>query len=451
MDAWLKSKIKDYLDGMAESHNDSRKFFVRKMVEPINKMKPYGKVLFVGCRSAPINADRFESCIFIDLSPSVFRIAKNCIPRDAHLVVADAEFIPFRCKFDTIVLLDSVAYMDDVYGTFKSLRKVSDKNTQIVIASINSSWLLFLHMLESIKLRPWDGPHNWLSDKEVADLLRLSGFELQNIERKAFGMVYCLLARPSDAGVIEDSRPTVSFIIPCYNEEENIGPCIEGVRSVGYPNVEIVVVDDGSTDRTSEVVMSIKDRDVKPISYKPNMGKGVAVRRGFEEATGDVLIILDADMSVPPHEAAMFVEPIAMGIADFVNGTRLLYPMEEGAMSYIRLIGNKLFGIAFSWLLGQRITDTLCGTKALRRSDYIDKLQIKESSWPDFDLLFGAAKNGLRIVELPIHYKRRVAGVSKMKVLKHGLILSKMVLRGVFELKIKPLVGRFKLSTQRNG
>jgi len=85
------------------------------------------------------------------------------------------------------------------------------------------------------------------------------------------------------------------------------------------------------------------------------------------------------------------------------------------------------------------VTDTLCGTKSLLRENYKKHITLKEKSWPDFDLLFDTAKENLKIVEMPVHYKKRVSGKSKMKSLKHGLILTKMCLRGFWELKIKKL------------
>src|SRR5207248_2562579 len=159
--------------------------------------------------------------------------------------------------------------------------------------------------------------------------------------------------------------------------------------------------------------------------------KGDAVRKGFEAARGDVLMILDADLTVPPEDLPRFFDAIASGKAEFVNGTRLVYPMEERAMKFANYLGNKLFSSLFTWLLGQRIRDTLCGTKALRREDYA-RISAGRASFGDFDpfgdfdLLFGAARLGLRIVDVPVRYRRRRAGVSKVRVVRHGLLLLAM-------------------------
>ncbi|HEX2036406.1 MAG TPA: glycosyltransferase family 2 protein [Chloroflexota bacterium] len=177
------------------------------------------------------------------------------------------------------------------------------------------------------------------------------------------------------------------------------------------------------------------------------LGKGDAVRKGFAAARGDVLFILDADLTVPPEDLPKFLEPIATGKADFVNGTRLVYPLENEAMGPVNLFGNKFFSLVFTWLLGQRIKDTLCGTKVLRKRDY-ERLAANRSyfgdfdPFGDFDLLFGAARLGLRLVEVPVRYRRRTSGYSKVQVYKHGVLLLRMSLIGFRRLKLQRWLGR---------
>lgn len=235
-----------------------------------------------------------------------------------------------------------------------------------------------------------------------------------------------------------------SVIIPCYNEEGNIEKCIQRVPSLGR-FTEIVVVDDGSTDNTRGVVEELmkKRKALKFISYKPNRGKGYAVKRGMDIAKGDVLIILDADMAVEPEELPRFFQPIEEGKAEAVTGTRLLLPMEPGAMSRFRRLGNRVFSLIFTWLMEMKITDTLCGTKALRKVDY-EKIQMGRCPWGDFDILLGIAKLKLRLVEVPVRYKRRKAGQSKMKTFRHGLVLLRMCFLGFKELKWRKWWGRKK-------
>ena len=226
------------------------------------------------------------------------------------------------------------------------------------------------------------------------------------------------------------------MVIPCHNEEENIAECIRHVPSMGR-FTEVVVVDDGSSDKTGYHRCRNAQRDsrVTLITYKDNRGKGNAVQAGFSRAKGDVIMILDADMTVAPEELPLFFEPIAKGIADFTNGTRLIYPMQDQAMRFLNLVGNFFFGMTLSWLMRQRISDTLCGTKCMRKSDYL-KIPMGQDPWGDFDLLFGAAENNLRIVEIPVHYRARTGGLSKMKPFKHAMILAVRCWQGFLRLKL---------------
>ncbi|MEM2909597.1 MAG: glycosyltransferase [Nitrososphaerota archaeon] len=445
MDIQLKRWVEEYFDSIIRNYGMKRLTKLQSALAEFleREVGACGMLLEVGF-GIVLLSDRlhFEEAVVACISDGTDKDVQRAFrERGIHFIVADAEFLPLRVRFDCIVMSDVVAYLDDAYEVFGKLRDICHPGTKLVIATVNPSWMLILHMFEKLGLKGSDGPHNWLSHEDIKQMLSLQGFKVSKVEKHFFKSVQLITATP----LIERPKPEgakVSFVIPCYNEEENILAAIDGILKSNLFDVEVVVVDDGSTDRTAELVLSLNDSRVKLVSYKPNQGKGVAVRRGFEAASGDIFVIVDADLSVSPDEAMRFVRPLATRMADFVNGTRFLYPMEPGAMSDIRFFGNKLFSVAFSWLLGQRITDTLCGTKAIRRSDYLGKISIKEKSWPDFDLLFGAAKNGLRIVEMPVHYKRRMAGKSKMKIFKHGLRLSRMILRGILEFKLKPFLKR---------
>jgi glycosyltransferase involved in cell wall biosynthesis len=225
-------------------------------------------------------------------------------------------------------------------------------------------------------------------------------------------------------------RPkSLSILIPCYNEEDNIRECIKRIPSMRW-KTEVLVIDDGSSDKTTQFAKGVGYRGrLKTIHYKPNRGKGHAVRKGLEAARGDVAIILDADMSSPPEEIPLIVKPIFEGKADFVNGTRLVYPMDKGAMKLIHIPGNRIFALLVSMIVGKYLTDSLCGFKAFKVKPFARKL--KEDSWPDFELLIKAKRMGMKIVEVPIHYKVRVGGVSKMKTIRHGYNMLNMLLRSL--------------------
>jgi glycosyltransferase involved in cell wall biosynthesis len=214
-----------------------------------------------------------------------------------------------------------------------------------------------------------------------------------------------------------------SVVIPCYNESGNIEEAIRRIPQMGR-ETEIVVVNDGSKDDTAEKVKALQNSypNLKLVDYSPNRGKGKAVQAGFEAATQEVVMILDADISVPPEELPRFFEPLNKGLCQFVNGTRMVYPMQDQAMRMANLFGNKIFGLLMTFLTQQSLTDTLCGTKAFYRKD-LKRIKWGLDRWGDFDLLFGAAKMGSKILEVPVHYMSRKAGESKMKTFQHGLHL----------------------------
>ena len=195
-------------------------------------------------------------------------------------------------------------------------------------------------------------------------------------------------------------------------------------------------MDDGSSDGTAAAVKPElnRDIDVRVISYSPNRGKGAAVQMGFDAAKNDIVMILDADLTTHPEELGPLYEAFAHGRAEFVNCTRLVYPMEGGAMKFANYVGNKLFTILVSVIMDARVSDTLCGTKAMFRSDYRHMVMGRDP-WGDYDFLFGAAQQRLVIRELPVHYRERVSGISKMNSTKHTINLLRMCWKGFWQVQ----------------
>jgi len=255
-----------------------------------------------------------------------------------------------------------------------------------------------------------------------------------------------LIARPhpkileSQQNIILTNKPSVSVIIAARNEAGHIKQLISRIPQMGH-STEIIFVEGNSTDDTYEVIEScIRDHPICKLYKQTGKGKGDAVRRGFEVATGDVLMILDADITVPPEDLPKFYDLIATGAAEFVNGVRLVYPMENEAMRFFNLIGNKFFSWTFSYLLGQPIRDTLCGTKVLWKKDYQRIANGRKyfgdfDPFGDFDLLFGAARLNLKIVEVPIRYRARVYGETNISRWSHGWLLLKMVVFAARRIK----------------
>ncbi len=249
-----------------------------------------------------------------------------------------------------------------------------------------------------------------------------------------------MIARPL-AG--RQSEKSVSVVIPARNEAGNIEAALARTPEMGTWT-ELIFVEGNSTDDTWEAIQRVKEnnsnRRIK-IFQQSGKGKGNAVRDGFAVAEGEVLMILDADLTVPPEELPKFYEAIVSGRCEFCNGSRLVYPMDEKAMQFLNLCANKTFGILFSWLLGQSVKDTLCGTKVLTKSNYQRIAQNRNyfgdfDPFGDFDLLFGASKLSLKILDLPIRYKERAYGETNIHRWKHGWLLLQMAIFAATKLKI---------------
>jgi glycosyltransferase involved in cell wall biosynthesis len=228
----------------------------------------------------------------------------------------------------------------------------------------------------------------------------------------------------------------VSVIIPTRNEAGNIEAAVLRTPELGA-GTELIFVEGHSKDDTWQQIQRVArehpERRIR-IMQQTGRGKGDAVRLGFAAATGDILMILDADLTMPPEELPKFYNVIASGQAEFANGCRLVYPMDEKAMQFLNLCANKAFGVIFTWLLGQPVKDTLCGTKVLSRSHY-GKIAANRAYFGDFDLLFGAAKQNLKIADVPIRYRERTYGSTNIQRWKHGWLLLRMVMFAARKLK----------------
>jgi hypothetical protein len=349
----------------------------------------------------------------------------------------------------------------------------------VFINSYSRLWEFPLTLAEKLGLARPTLHQNWLTVEDIANLLDLAGFEvirswpeilwplptplvdtLCNAYLDRLWPFYALsltnfvavrpqpqpgppfLGLPVQERTITRYRPPVSVIIPARNEAGNIPQIFERVPEMGR-ETELVFVEGHSSDATyaaiEQAIAAHPERRCR-LLRQTGEGKGDAVRLGFEQADGELLMILDADLSVPPEDLPRFYEVLCLGKGEFANGVRLVYPMQEEAMRWINLLGNKFFSLSFSWLLGQSIKDTLCGTKALWKADYAQIVANRAyfgnfDPFGDFDLLFGAAKLGLKIVDLPIRYCARTYGSSNISRWKHGWLLLKMVLFAARRIK----------------
>jgi SAM-dependent methyltransferase len=383
---------------------------------------------------------------------------------------ADAERFRLDQTFDFILLSDTIGSFMDVQAVFAQIQNVCTNDTRIIVTSTNSLWNPLLNFAEKIGLKMPQKRQNWLDTNDIINLFNLESFE--NIEKSRrillpinipilsfllnkylcnlpifnyLGLVNILIARSSKNIEKLNNELSVSVIIPARNEKGNIEDLVKRTPQMGK-HTEIIFIEGNSTDDTWAEVQRIGEKYKDKLDLKwaqqPGKGKGDAVRKGFGMATCDVLMILDADMTVPPEELPKFFNAIAAGKGEYINGTRLVYPMEQEAMRFLNLLGNKFFSLAFSWLLGQKLKDTLCGTKVLTRENYL-KIAANRSyfgefdPFGDFDLIFGASKLNLKFIEVPIRYKARSYGETNISRFKHGLILLKMTVFALNKIKFR--------------
>ena len=418
---------------------------------------PGSRVLQPRCGSGEWLAS-VEPEIGVGLESDPF-FANLCRTRHPELTIIEQDItdadLPER--FDYVIACHLLEQEDECLETVKSLTAWTASRGKIVFTFLNPLWAPLVKLFISLGIRPRDRRYNYLTAKDVENLCHLSGLSVVEGGYKVFcplpvpfiapflnlvfaripvirnfGLIGYVIAR-SPRGESTGSL-SASVIIPCHNEEENIAECIRRTPPMGG-QTEIVVVNDGSTDTTEAIVtdMAQASESIRLVSYEPRKGKAHAVKRGFEEATGDIVMILDADMTVAPEELIHFYRAMEEDRAEFINGTRMIYPQEIGAFTLWRLVGNKLFGILFSVLIGQRCTDTLCGTKVLYRSD-VRKMELSAKGWGDFDLLFGVAGRKLHMLEMPVHYRERKAGTSKMRFFRDGIRLTYLCLRAAVKL-----------------
>lgn len=417
-----------------------------------------------------LNALEPVSGLGVDFSQKMIEHAARKYPRFTF-ELHDVEALDVKQKYDYVVMSDLIGELSDVWQAFRELRKITHSASRVIITYHNYLWEPILKLAEMLGLKTPQMNQNWLSLRDIRELLDLNGYEVVKegywlllplyipfvsafvnnfIAKlpfiKKLSMVIYVVAREKEKESLPEHREySCSVIIPCKNEAGNIEGCFTRVPSMGT-HTELIFVDGNSTDGTvqkiEEMIQLYKGKiDAKLIHQGTGKGKGDAVRKGFAAAKGDILMILDSDLTVPPEEMPRFYLALAEGRGDFVNGSRLVYQMEKDAMRFLNLLGNKFFSMLFTWLLEQPIKDTLCGTKVLFKRDY-DRIAANRSyfgdfdPFGDFDLLFGAAKLNLKIVEMPVHYKERVYGDIKIRRFYHGWLLLRMSVLAFFKLKL---------------
>ncbi|MFP7755215.1 glycosyltransferase [Thermodesulfobacteriota bacterium B35] len=465
-----KSERIRHLDSLAPVRGKWRRraaYYHREIERYLRFLIPAGaSVLEIGCGTGELLAALEPGRgVGVDISPAMVEQARRNFP-ELDFRVDDMENLQISEKFDYVLVVDTIGHVDDIQLAFSRLAKVCRPETRVVVVYYNYLWAPILKLAELTGLRMRQSLQHWLPLDVIDNLLYLNDFE---VVRKCYKVLlpiyipllstFCnrflanmplfwklslnevLVAKPM-ATRKEPGEVSCSIVIPCRNEEGNIENAIRRTPDMGRAT-EIIFVEGHSSDSTLaecyRVQEAYPDRDIT-VLVQDGKGKGDAVRKGFAAAKHDVLMILDADLTVPPEDLPKFFDAIASGKGEFINGTRLVYRMEKQAMRFLNILGNKFFSRAFTYLFEQRIRDTLCGTKVLWRKDY-DRIIAGRSyfgdfdPFGDFDLLFGAVRLNLKIVEIPIRYRERSYGTTQISRFRHGLLLLKMVFFALGKIK----------------
>ena len=465
-----KEELTAYFDLKAPEREKWRKkgaYYHRKLEEYLQFLIPKNSsVLEIGCGTGELLA-AFEPRrgLGIDISPKMLEVGATKFPH-LQFEVGDLESLQIEEKFEYVLLDETLGYVNDIQLAFKELHKVCKPETRIIIVYYNYLWEPILKFAEAVGLRMKQPLQHWLPLADIENLLYLSDFEVikkayrillpmhiplvssffnKFLSNMPFFWKLCinevLIARPNYIRK-QPEDVTCSIIVPCRNEKGNIEQAILRTPDMGK-NTEIIFVEGHSLDGTFEECERVKRKyPEKDIAVLVQNGKGKydAVKKGFSHAKNDILMILDADLTVPPEDLPKFFDALISGRGEFINGSRLVYQMEDQAMRFLNLLGNKFFSLAFSYIMEQRIRDTLCGTKVLWKEDYLKIAEGREyfgdfDPFGDFDLLFGASKLNLKIIEIPIKYRERTYGTTQISRFRHGLLLFKMVFFALGKLK----------------
>ena len=462
--------ILDYFETTAHKRDKLKKrnrFYQRTIERQFAFIIPEGAtVLELGCSTGDLlNAVKPGNGIGVDFAPSVIEIAKQKYPHLEFQVANALDFTP-ELAIDYIIVSDLITSLWDVQAFFRKLRSYVNPRTKIIISSFNYIWEPVVKLGETFGLKAKQPLPNWLTIKDIENVLHLENFEIIKVERKlllpkyipifnlifnkflanlpginSLDLIQFISARPIYS---EPKDFSVTIVVPARNEKGNMENAIKRTPQFGS-HQEFIFIEGHSSDGTYEEMLRVQkaypEVDMK-VMKQTGKGKGNAVREAFDAATCDILMILDADLTTPPEDMPKFYDALRDNKGEFINGCRLVYPMEKEAMRFLNYLGNKFFGCFFSYLLGQRLKDTLCGTKVLFRNDYEKIIANRKyfgdfDPFGDFDLLFGAAKLNLKITEVIVRYRDREYGSTQISRFSHGWLLIKMSLFAARKIKFK--------------
>jgi SAM-dependent methyltransferase len=459
-----------------ESFRARRRYFYGYLARLLKARIPQASsVLEIGCGSGDLLAALAPPRgVGVDLSARNVAAARARYPgRNLHFFEGDGAeprlLAELGGPFDAIVMVNVATELHDVQATFEALLACCHARSRLFVYSFSQLWQPVLRTAEWLGLKQKTPAQSWLPPEEVRHMLRLADFEVVRHDRGVLApvslpllsdlinrylgrlplldflsLMYGIIARPAPHRYLgaHSSQPSVSVVVPCRNEAGHIPELVRRLPQLP-PNSEFLFVEGNSSDDTEAAIRrAIETHPERPMRLlkQTGKGKGDAVRAGFAAARGEVVLILDSDMGVAPEDVPQFVHALVRGKGEMINGSRMVYPMEGRAMRFLNLLANKGFAFLFSWLLGQQVRDTLCGTKALYREDY-ERIAANRAffgdfdPFGDFDLLFGASRLNLRIVDLAVRYHERTYGTTNISRFRHGLLLLRMSVFAARKLK----------------
>jgi SAM-dependent methyltransferase len=461
--------LADRLARQRDEWIEKQRFFFEEDWRYLRFLVPEGRrVLDLGCGTGAL-LDRLKPAygVGVDFSEAMIEVARAKHPHltFVHGDVEALDALALDGPFDVIVMSDTVGTLDDCLETFRSLHRMCTADTRVIVVYHNRMWEPLSMLHGHLTRRRPSRPQNWLSSRDIANLFYLADFDVIKREWrmlspfKLFGIGRFInryvatlplvrklalrnyvIARP----LREPARGALSasIVVPARNERGNIEAAVQRTPILAATQ-EIIFVEGGSSDGTWEEIERVKNAypDLAIKAFKqPGKGKGDAVRKGFAEASGDVLMILDADLTMPPEDLPKFYDALKQSKGEFINGSRLTYPREKESMRFLNLLANYMFALIFTFLLNQRYTDTLCGTKVLLRRHYDEIVRNRGyfgefDPFGDFDLIFGASKLNLKTAEVPIRYAARAYGETQISRFQHGWLLLRMVIFAFKKLK----------------
>jgi SAM-dependent methyltransferase len=468
-----KRQLVEHADSLAASRGKWRRkaaFFHAEDERYLRFLIPEGlSILEIGCGTGDTLAALEPSLgVGIDISPNMVLEARRKYPQlSFHTGDAEADDVLNRIEgtFDVILIVDTMGVFDDCQAALEKLHRFCRRDTRIIITYYSYLWQPLLSLAEKLGFRAPQTPLSVLSPTDIRNFVHLAGYDaIKSVPRllsplRLLGLGRLVNRFLSPLPVLhllnfrhytvcrslqrfDDDIKSATVVIPARNERGNIQAAIDRLP-VFCEDIEVIFIEGHSKDGTFEEMERVRaaypKHDIR-IMRQPGKGKADAVFTAFDAARGDLLIILDADLTMPPEQLDKFWNAITSGKAEFVNGSRLVYPLEEEAMRFLNLAANKTFSLLFTWLLDQRFTDTLCGTKVLRRADY-ERIKAGRAyfgdfdPFGDFDLIFGASKLNLKCVDIPVRYAARTYGETQISRFRHGLLLLRMVVFAFFRVK----------------